>query len=550
MIQLINESEVLRTWSPIIESTTGITAKDRLAWMSKYAHFHQLYESAHNYVHLNPDMNINGMNAVTLPGNPSSITGFSGQATGSGDKPYSLLPLAMQVAAQTIGLDLIPVVPMPGPLGILTYLDFHYGNGRLDSNEAPLIIKVPTSFISGSPIQAFTENAVFYINTGAGATGNLYQATYLVNSRIDDYAIFKIVPTETDGTLRAIGAPAIKPIAYAVSNGALYTSAAGSTQVADFTGAAELVKALEDHVEGFAGKRLRLGATDKNEPYSRGEGESTPENIMGLTLYNKSVEAKTYQVAAAVTREQVQDLKQYGIDAVAQIESVLINELTQSINKLILDRLFQLGGTNHTRAGINLNLNFGTTASNIYLGKGEDGMSLPGLNTQAENLAVLGGENKGSVQRRILSKILAAANVIAIRGRRGAANFAVTNGQVATALQDIAGFVPYPLSNTINQSAGSLYPVGSVAGVNIYVDPNMGWDDTRVVVGRKNDSNGVGVTFMPYLMAESVQTIAEGTLAPKIGVKSRFALVDAGQHPETQYITLKIQTGANFSSLV
>ena len=64
---------------------------------------------------------------------------------------------------------------------------------------------------------------------------------------------------------------------------------------------------------------------------------------MGLSLFNKSVAAKTYQVAAAVTREQVQDLKQFGIDAVAQVEAVLVNELTQSINKYILDRIFRNG---------------------------------------------------------------------------------------------------------------------------------------------------------------------------------------------------------------
>jgi hypothetical protein len=33
----------------------------------------------------------------------------------------------MQVAAQTVGLDLVPVVPMQGPMGVLTYLDFVYG---------------------------------------------------------------------------------------------------------------------------------------------------------------------------------------------------------------------------------------------------------------------------------------------------------------------------------------------------------------------------------------------------------------------------------------
>ena len=57
---------------------------------------------------------------------------------------------------------------------------------------------------------------------------------------------------------------------------------------------------------------------------------------------------------------------------------------------------------------------------------------------------------------------------------------------------------------------------------------------------------------MPYLMAESVQTIAEGTMAPKVAVKSRFALVDAGFHPETQYVTFSIgkAVGSNWTNLI
>ena len=43
-----------------------------------------------------------------------------------------------------------------------------------------------------------------------------------------------------------------------------------------------------------------------------------------------------------------------------------------------------------------------------------------------------------------------------------------------------------------------------------------------------------GFAFVDF----EVETIAEGTMAPKIAVKSRFALVDAGFHPQTMYYTL------------
>ncbi len=171
--QLINEAEVQKTWGPVIEESTGITEKSKLAWMSKYCHYHNLNESVYNTVHLNPNMNVQSMGNVTLPGDPGSMNNFPAQATGSGDRPFSLLPLAMQVAAQTVGLDLVPVVPMQGPMGVLTYLDFVYGGGRgsgapvngaLDTVAAPLMIKVGCTPAAGF---AFTVNDLIYVDTAA-----------------------------------------------------------------------------------------------------------------------------------------------------------------------------------------------------------------------------------------------------------------------------------------------------------------------------------------------------------------------------------------------
>jgi hypothetical protein len=142
-----------------------------------------------------------------------------------------------------------------------------------------------------------------------------------------------------------------------------------------------------------------------------------------------------------------------------------------------------------------------------------------------------------------MSKILAGGNIIAQRGRRGPANFIVTNIQLATALQDTAQFSFAPINNTINQNNGSLYPVGTIAGMTVYVDPNMTYDDTRILIGRKGGDEEPGLKFMPYLMAESIQTIAEGTMSPKIAVKTRYALVEAGQWPQTQYYTMYLHTG-------
>jgi hypothetical protein len=592
--QLINEAEVQKTWGPIIEEATGITEKSKLSWMSKYCHYHNLNESVYNTVHLNPNMNVQGMNATAFPSDPTTMNNFNnGMTPGSGDRPFSLLPLAMQVAAQTVGLDLVPVVPMQGPMGVLTYLDFVYGGGRIQdaggkgTDSAPLLVKCGITAVGGGALALNVDDVIFAqaaVTAAGGTSVAPYELTFVGLSRIDGKSIFRVRGNDNAAAVFANtpapyqqGEVGYEPIYTAIADNVDFynlSSALAGNAAGEWDGAAELVKALEDHISGFSGNAFESSnvanaapsftaeSIDGTDPYQRGVGESTPDNIMGLSLFNKSIAAKTFQVAAAVTREQVQDLKQFGIDAVAQVEAVLVNELTQSINKYILDRIFRNGATNAQEVlrvdTLNLSAAYELAGGaggpiNIPLGPGNGAQTGGGNTAVTQSTAVTtigtGGETQGSLQRRLYTKILAASNLIATRGRRGPATFAVTSGEIATALQDVAGFIAYPLSNTINQAGGSLYPIGALAGVTIYVDPNMSWTDYRVAVGRKGDGNSPGLVFMPYLMAESVETIAEGTMAPKIAVKSRFALVDAGFHPETMYYTLGFNFGAGVNIL-
>mgnify|MGYP006969192690 FL=1 len=154
-------------------------------------------------------------------------------------------------------------------------------------------------------------------------------------------------------------------------------------------------------------------------------------------------------------------------------------------------------------------------------------------NTSAENFT--------THQRRVMSRLLGAANLIANVSRFGRGQWAVCSTHMLSVLQDCAGFVIAPMVNDMVQDGSrSLYFAGSIAGLNIYVDPYMTWDDMRICVGRKSDGNTPGVVFMPYILADTVQIVAEGTMAPKMLVNSRFAIVDAGFHPEQSYITFMV----------
>jgi hypothetical protein len=575
-MQLINQHEIYETWAPVLESKTGIQEKGKLDWLTKYCHYHSLNESAGAYNTLGV---LGGMGQIAAPSNVGLSGGpagfyaggsYAGTGLGSGDKFPSLLPLAIQVAAKTVGFDIVPVIPMSGPTGVLSYLDYVYAGGKLSGTDtvspytasSPDLIKVPSS--TASPVSGLTVGSTYLLGAAglsstkdldSAGVGALVAGKYVGNSRIDGFPIFQVIAQTTGFSIaQAIDADAVIYSGSFNTGTNVYTI---SATVGYANGAAVLVKTLEDHVQGASGAGLDntnawqgpyVDGTKAYDPMSRGTAESTYFKSLGLTTFTKFVEAGTFQVAASVTTEQIQDLnKQFGIDVVSMIENALVNEVSQAINKHILSRAFALGWSNHAEfkntegTNLNLNLKFTGGGSNLtFIGKDNAQLVIAG----GTAIGTGGYENQSTVQRRLFSRILAAANVVANRGRRGPANFIVTNSQVASALQDISQFTFAPFTNTLTQNNGTLYPVGSIAGMTVYVDQNMSFGDTRVLVGRKGGDDEPGLKFMPYMMAESIQTISEGTMSPKIAVKSRYALVEAGHHPQTMYICFHVEVPA------
>jgi hypothetical protein len=579
-MQLLNQNEIYETWSPIIESKTGMNDRTKVEWLSKYCHFHSLNESAGAYNSLGA---LNGMGQVAPPqnfGNNAGPAGFyygnsyNNSLNGSGDKFPSLLPLAIQVAAKTVGFDIVPVIPMAGPTGVLSYLDYVYSGGKLtgattdagslNTSLSPDVIKVPTATTSPA-FGTLTVGSyyVIYVTGETPGTDATVKGQFVGLSRIDGFPIFKVTALVAGKSI-ALAVTAASEIKLAASQDNNDTFTASGSVLGYAGAAATLVKTLEDHIQGVSGAGVNntsnwqgpyVDGTQNYDPMSRGVGEGAYYKSLGLTTFTKFVEAGTFQVAASVTTEQIQDLnKQFGIDVVSMIENALVNEVSQAINKHILSRGFALGWSNHSQflltesTNLNLNLIIGGLAGAYTVPNyiGADGTAPA---NQAKPGSVTGPasgtfENLSTVQRRLYSRILAAANVVANRGRRGPANFIVTNSQIASALQDISQFTFAPFTNTLTQNNGTLYPVGSLAGMTVYVDQNMSFGDTRVLVGRKGADDEPGMKFMPYMMAESIQTISEGTMSPKIAVKSRYSLVEAGHHPETMYFTFHVNVGS------
>ena len=579
---MINENNGAQMWSKMITEQFGVKDSEKLNWVSQYAAIHEIHESSLGVQNgtMIPSQGVSPLYATPLntvgmanPAAPSPLSpdttapgNFYRQSTGSGDVPVSTLPMALNIALMTIGLELVPVIPSKGPWQLLTYMDFPYAGGKLGKkNEVasldgkgvgrenkPLYFKVkhlnidgfdaikPT-LVDGKTEFVFKDAAGKYALTGKFKGFGRMDGALLLET-VSAIQVAGEVPASIMEVFNAINAnlEAAPKVTIGGTEKTLKENDYGTFGDVDF------VQTQVDFVDGFANF-----ATGKKEAMTRAQNETGTGNVIGLRLFSKWVQMGSYEVTGTVTRQQLQDLPLYGVDAVAKVMEALQNEITQSINARILEHVFALGVTNavNQRAfqGVDLNLHMGsanTTMDKTGAKTYADIMGVEHKTTWGEikNSEVMtSAENLHTRQRRIASRVLAAATLIQNVGRRGRATWIVTNAQIAAALQDVSGYVVAPFANGMAQDGSqNLYLGGTLMGLKVYVDPYMDWNDTRICVGRKGNGNEPGVIFMPYILADTVSITAEGTMAPKMLVNSRYAIVDAGFYPETMYYTFVV----------
>ena len=553
-------------WSNMLKENFNVKDENKLAWVSQVAAIHEIHESALGIQGSTvvPAQGVSPLYATPLNtpgmGNPAapsalsptttSTASFYNQQGGSGDIPVSTLPMALNVALMTIGLELVPVVPSKGPWAMLTYMDFPYTGGKLGNNlvpgidgkgegreNKPYFVKVlgQTSDVFAAIRAAAKEGDAVAVSSTNGTLNGKFKQW----GRMDGGLILEVVDCKD-----AAGADCA--IVDIFANGAAVTAKVGEATAAVVK--VDYVQTSVDLIDGYANF-----ATGKKEAMTRAQNETGLGNTIGLRLYSKWVEMGAYEVTGTVTRQQLQDLPLYGVDAISQVMEAMQNELTQHINQRILEDVFALGVTNAVNQkafqGLDLNLHMGTADKAMAATSIKHYTDVYGVDHKAtwgsiKNSEVnTSAENLHTRQRRIATRILAAANAIMQTSRRGRANWVVTNAAIASALQDVSGYVVAPIANTLSQTgANNLYLAGTLAGMNVYVDPYMTWEDTRVCVGRKGAANEPGLIFMPYILADSLECVPEATMGKKLLSNSRFALVPAGWFPETNFYTFVVNS--------
>lgn len=575
----IDIDKAINKWKPLLESM-GVVSEDRRAWMSEYAELHSIHENAYSNMGSFTGMgNVISAQPSTLPG--QTIGGYkTGDAfgtnglVGSGDYGQQLLPVAMKIAAQTIGLELVPVKPTSGPKIDLMYIDFEYDNTEdtADATARPIVFQLTldtadlttvSTYLKSLMVTTGTTETVggltkrLYVKVGSGNTVTASELTTVPSNKASWLEFLGFSRVNANPMFRVFRQPNViaGPSSFAswsfdaTKNTFAQTGSmkdllvTGFAQVTGGTGGTvsaltlsntasvspEMISVFEDHIPGFVTNFLG-GNKQADYPMSRLQSENSYPNSIGPKVTTKTIQVGEVEVSTSLKRTEIEDIKSsLGIDIVQKMESVLVNELSQTTSKQIINKLFEMGDMNRLSAPAQV-------TTNITDGKIFDFDVTAYLSTGAP-----GGETSHAIQRKLVSKVLMASNYLATEGRVGPASFIVCNGKYAAVIQDIIGYTVNPVFAKAKMNAmGQLYPVGQLGDITIYVDPYMKYNDDRILVGRKNAADQPGIVFIPYLMAQNVSLISEATFAPRMLLRSRYAIGELGYYPQKQYMTIKV----------
>jgi hypothetical protein len=234
-------------------------------------------------------------------------------------------------------------------------------------------------------------------------------------------------------------------------------------------------------------------------------------NIPQITVeFSKTaVEAGTRRLAARWSVELEQDLKNMnGLDIDSELTNAMSYEIQAEIDREMIVRMLQ----------ICINAQQGTGYSFWY--------------AASADARWLGERN-----RDFYSKVIVEANRIAIRNRRGSANFIVATPRVCAILEMLPEFQWMPVNGNVNTQPTGIAKVGSVGGrFTVYRDTRT---EAQTMAGTRSSQleyallgykgteyYDTGIVYCPYIPVMIQRTIGPNDFSPRVGLMTRYGVVD------------------------
>ncbi len=228
---------------------------------------------------------------------------------------------------------------------------------------------------------------------------------------------------------------------------------------------------------------------------------------MEVSFEKTAVEAGTRRLGARWSVELEQDLKNMnGIDIDTELTNAMSYEIQAEIDREMLVRMIQ-----------------------VTLDAGE-GAGFSIWSPQSADGRWLVERNRDFYQRLIIE-----ANRIAVRNRRGAANFIVATPRVCAILEMLPEFQWVPVAGNVNTQPVGVAKVGNLGGrFNVYRDTRTEGNNVNeagrpeyALLGYKGpEFYDTGIIYCPYIPVMVQRTIGPNDFAPRVGLLTRYGVVD------------------------
>jgi hypothetical protein len=239
-----------------------------------------------------------------------------------------------------------------------------------------------------------------------------------------------------------------------------------------------------------------------------------------VSFEKTAVEAGTRRLAAKWSVELEQDLRNMnGIDIDSELTNAMSYEIQAEIDREMIARMIQ-------------------TCLNAGAGVGYSTWSAISAD----------GRWSGERARDFYNRIVVEANRVAIRNRRGAANFIIATPRICAILETLPNFTWQPVTGNVNTTPVGIAKVGSVGGrfqiyrdtrteaqVNAGYNPaGQGYANARPVtqvdyalLGYKGpEYYDTGIVYCPYIPVMVQRTIGPNDFSPRVGLLTRYGVVD------------------------
>ena len=226
-----------------------------------------------------------------------------------------------------------------------------------------------------------------------------------------------------------------------------------------------------------------------------------------LKIDQRAIVANTRKLAASFSIESAQDIRaMHGIDIEREMVNILQYEITAELDRELIYNL-KNNATTTTNGGANISA-----------------IDLTGSGTTSGAYGI-DGRWSGEKYMNIIASIIHQSNMIAIATRRGAGNYAVVSPSIATSLQ-AAGHTFVQYTQNVNPTT-TMASIGKLNGnIEVYRDQYALTD--FALVGYKGPGIAdSGLLFCPYLMGLTNRAINPSDFSPRVGVISRYAIVNS-----------------------